>query len=49
MCIRDSHYDLQVWSDKSWREDYQELIVRARRQFQDLLPPTPVAAAQPTR
>jgi sugar phosphate isomerase/epimerase len=43
------HYDLQVWSDQSWREDYPELIGRARRQFQDLLPRTPVAVAQPTR
>ena len=43
------HYDLQVWSDQSWQEDYPELIGRARRQFQELLPRTPVAVAQPTR
>jgi len=43
------HYDLQVWSDETWGDDYLELLGRARHQFQNLLPRTPVAVAQPTR
>ena len=43
------HYDLQVWSDETWGDDYLELLDRARRRFQNLLPRTPVAVAQPTR
>ena len=43
------HYDLQVWSDETWGDDYLELLGRARRRFQNLLPRPPVAVAQPTR
>ena len=38
------HFDLQVWSDDTWGEDYLELLRRARDQFESLLPHLPTAA-----
>ena len=38
------HFDLQVWSDDTWNEDYLELLRRAREQFESLLPRLPTAA-----
>ena len=43
------HFDLQVWSEETWGADYLELLRRARRQFEALLPRIPAAAGQPIR
>lgn len=43
------HFDLQVWSDELWQDDYLELLRRGRQQFEDLLPRIPSAMANPLR
>jgi len=43
------HFDLQVWSEETWNSDYPQLLLRARQQFEALLPRIPVTAAQPAR
>jgi len=43
------HFDLQVWSEETWNSDYLELLIRARQQFEALLPRIPVAAVEPAR
>jgi sugar phosphate isomerase/epimerase len=43
------HFDLQVWAEATWDEDYLELLRRARRQFEALLPQPTVTADQSSR